>query len=96
MLAARFSDELSASEAERLILSRPEGGWLNVDEFLLSHDVVSIAPALRRDSELSIRSARIGAAISVTSDTGTLRMDATYERGSDGYYVLEGTNRRSG
>jgi general secretion pathway protein K len=96
LLAARFSEELSTSEAEQLILSRPEGGWLNVDEFLLSRDVASIAPELRRESELSTRSAQIGARISVTSDTGTIRIDATYGRGTDGYYVLKGSNRRAG
>ena len=96
LLAARFSDELSTSEAEQLILSRPEGGWLNVGEFLLSRDVASIAPELRRDSALSIRSDRIGAAISIASDTGTIRIDATYGRGTDGIYVLQGSNRRSG
>jgi general secretion pathway protein K len=96
LLAARFSDELSVSETEQLILSRPEGGWLSVDEFLLSRDVASITPKLRNERELSTRSAQIGARIAVTSDNGTIRIDATYGRGTDGIYVLKGSNRRSG
>lgn len=93
LLAARLSEELSVSEAERLILSRPSGGWLNVEEFLLSENVVSIAPELRRDHELSTVSSVIGAIITVSSGTGDIAIDALYGRGDNGRFVLLNSHR---
>lgn len=94
LLAARFSENLSVSEAERLILSRPSGGWLNVEEFLLSESVVSIAPELRKDDDLSTVSSVIGAVITVSTDSGDVFIDATYGRGDNEQFALLGSHRR--
>lgn len=96
LLTARFSSQLTRADAERLIESRPEGGWLNVEEFLLSERVAIITPDKRNDFELSTESGRIAADITVQSDTGTLRIAAEFERGSDGQFVLNGSHRRPG
>ncbi|MDX1294142.1 MAG: type II secretion system minor pseudopilin GspK [Hyphomonas sp.] len=94
LLAARFSSQLSVGEAERLILARPDGGWLNVDEFLLSRDVARIAPELRNESAISVRSTHIGAMIRASSQSGTLTIDAVFSRGPDGQFALMSSHRR--
>ena len=95
LLAARFSDELSARDAERIILSRPEGGWLNADEFLALPEVAQIAPAMRSDGVISIISSYLEADISVASASGTVRLLALYGRDASGKFVLQGSQRRS-
>lgn len=96
VLAARFSPEMSAREAERAILNRPEGGWLNAEEFLAMPDIARIAPQLRSDGAISIISSYIEADMRIRSGSVSVHMTALYGRGSEGNFVLLDSHRSAG
>ncbi|KCZ48867.1 type II secretion system minor pseudopilin GspK [Hyphomonas pacifica] len=95
LLPALFSRELSITEAERIISSRPEGGWANVGEFLSLPDIMKIAPEMRSDQVLSVASNHVEADIVISSPAGATRITALYGRMADGSFVLQDAYRRS-
>ncbi|MBR9807397.1 MAG: type II secretion system minor pseudopilin GspK [Alphaproteobacteria bacterium] len=95
LLSALFSYELSVTDAERIISSRPEGGWVSVEEFLSLPDILKIAPEMRSDNVLSTTANHIEADILISSAAGSMRMVALYGRVADGSFVLKGSHRRS-
>ena len=95
LLSALFSHELSVTEAERIISSRPEGGWVSVEEFLSLPDISKIVPEMRSDHFLSTTANHVEADILISSAAGSMRMVAVYGRAVDGSFVLKGSHRRS-
>ena len=80
LLSSMFSEELSRSDAERIIAQRPEYGWQSVAEFLAIDEVARIAEQRRNVSVLSISSPLLSASLSFQTETEKLNFTALYAR----------------
>ncbi len=83
LLVALYAGEFSVDDAEALILSRPPGGWADMDEFQSEPPVQRIAENVRDAQAVALVSTYFDVAISIQSAVSLTQYDALYGPGTE-------------
>lgn len=94
LLVALFSSELSDSDAQGLIESRPAGGWESVEAFVQEPVVNQIAPDARRDMAVSVASSYLAADVNIGTGDLATSYRALYGQAVGGEVALVSLVRR--